>query len=1103
MAPSSPLTPIKRADSKSSIDRLITRSRPRSLQKQGRPSSLFGSLRSLHSLPDDDNDLARVVSTPTSTHSASLAGDVYGDTVLHHGEAQTAGGMFRKKNQYFVLTDSHLVRFKSQARASEIFPSIPSSLGRASGIRHSRMSSSSSLHELHASTSSESQQGIPLSHVVAVWRLEDGKPYFSIQISHLDEETYYASDTTLQLHDPRDCDLWLSSLRGAVMKQRLNDPKSFTQGFVDYTARALEQENDYDPEQFRMFKVVQRERSGKAGARSSSEDLTKISSTICILAIGAFKVHLVPLPRSSRNASSTSLSDMTGVSHGIMALTSLAVHDYDDAFQLTFRLPLQKPSTLLLAASHVSDIALYVRHAADYLRPEWLEAPFTWNVPQSVDDEIWPIPLSNDDYQGFDRTLTAYSAAYNIDTSRIRYFVNCSCEDAPAFELHPPDGNGRTRYTVLELLAIMRSLRYNESFTTISFRNISLDVLHSLHDRFGDDHVPLTNKSGEPLHIEDHARLSILIQEVQALAVKCKRLRRLDFAFSLHRKELNDDEDADDAGCGLCQALFPLCARQQTNVDWIILNGIALCKIDVDYLYGAALDRSCHFRALDLAYCGLNDRSMETILEAIEHQSATMESIDLSGNLARLDPWALGRHLGGLEFIRKINLSNISRTSGVEPLFAAATLLAWKLVEIRLARTTLNEQTVEALATYLRSDQSNYLRILQLDQCKLTGSAAAVLLTAMDRGPTQLRNLHIQLNENHLEQHHDQLLKVIRSSYTPNQVTMQMLEYKSERNFQRLLEAFALNKSTRYLDISKAALPADASDDTCDALHRLLAENDTLEVLNISGEHSHLEAANFGSGLNHALVGLKDNLSLKVLHIEHQRLGLQGASTLATVLEENQSLVEIYCENNEINLQAFTVLVNSLERNTTLLFLPSMEKDRAWTQKKVDREIDSIRDDSSIMSKAGMSPSAKATVHRTLGKTLGKSIAGQRSFSARNLEKSASPMQGYTESDIKAAMGSLLQNWERETARLQGFLARNCDLAQGSSLDGPPLLTVDSAESGEGLAGALRGIGLDDSTPIAEIDRQLTVDEPGIEDLAEDGEEVGEGALEMRAHSHV
>ena len=322
---------------------------------------------------------------------------------------------------------------------------------------------------------------------------------------------------------------------------------------------------------------------------------------------------------------------------------------------------------------------------------------------------------------------------------------------------------------------------------------------------------------------------------------------------------------------------------------------------------------------------------------------------------------------------------------------------------------------------------------------------------------------------------------------------MQLLEYKSERNFQRLLEAFVLNKSTHYLDISKVSLPADASDDTCNALHRLLAENDTLEELDISGEHSHLEAAIFGSGLNHALAGLRYNQSLKVLRVEHQKLGLQGASTLATILEENQSLIEVHCENNEINLQAFTVLVNSLEHNMTLLFLPSMETDRAWTQKKVDREIDNMRDESSIMSKAGMSPSTKATVHRTLGRTLGKTMGGPRSFSARNLDKSLSPMQGYTESDIKAAMGSLSQNWDRETARLQQYLARNYKVAQGLPLNGPPLLTVDRPETGDSFASAFQSIGLDDTTPIAEVDVQLMLEDSGAEDLADDVEEGEEG----------
>ncbi len=45
-----------------------------------------------------------------------------GTVVLHHGEVQATGGMFRKRKEYLVLTDSHLMRFKSASRAADAFP---------------------------------------------------------------------------------------------------------------------------------------------------------------------------------------------------------------------------------------------------------------------------------------------------------------------------------------------------------------------------------------------------------------------------------------------------------------------------------------------------------------------------------------------------------------------------------------------------------------------------------------------------------------------------------------------------------------------------------------------------------------------------------------------------------------------------------------------------------------------------------------------------------------------------------------------------------------------------------------------------------------------
>jgi Leucine-rich repeat (LRR) protein len=1084
----------------------MTKARPRSLQRTGRPGGMFGARRSLHTSQEDENYLTRTASTPTSIQSPdSIPIANIGSTVLHHGEIQTAGGMFRKKCLYFVLTDTHLIRFKTQALAAEMFPSIPSSLGRANGSRHSRvssMSSSSSLHELHTTTSGEGHQVIPLHQIVAVWRLDDGRPYFSIEIDHFDEDTSYTGSMTLHLNDPRDYELWMSSIRGAVLKARLANPQPFSDSLVEHTCRVLDQERDYDPQHFVMFKVVQR--AGKMGPRSSFEDLSKVTSNICILAIGYHKVHLLPLPRPSRSASPILVTEFSGVSYGLMTLTQLNMHDQDDAFSVTFRLPLRQGSTLYLASSVANDIAVSMRHAADYLRPNWAEAPFTWNVPDSLEDHIWPIPDSEEPYECYNRTLAAYCTGYGIDPSRIVYQVREHGEDAPIFELRSPDVRGGNRYTVLELLAIVRSLRYNEYFLTISFNDVNLDYLHNACDRFGDDHVPWTTKSGQPLNILDQESATLLVQEVRALAVKSRRLRRLDFSFCLSRT-LQNDGSHQDPGCGICEALFPICGRQWTNIDWIVLNGIHLTEIDIDYIFSAALDKSCHIRALEVSCCALEVQSMQTVLQAITHQLQTIESIDLSGNPARLESGILEDYLAELEFIRKLNLSNINITSGPKALLSSRTLCGWKLVELRLSRTSINEATVDALAGYLISDQSAFLRLLELDRCRLTSREAATLLNAVSLGSGKIRDLHMKLSENLLEQHHDALVDAVSHSSTPRLLTMQMLEYKNENNFSKLLDAFARNATTEFLDISKASLQKDASDETCEALHRMLAKNHTLRELNLCGEHSHLEAANYGSGLNRALMGLMHNESLQVLRIEHQRLGLQGASTLASILEVNHTLQEIHLENNEINLQAFTVIVNAVEDNKTLLFLPPMDFDRAVSQGKVDREVENMRNPSSPISNsvAAMSYTTKATVNRTLGRTIGKTIGGgPRSLSVRNLDKTPSPLHQYSETDIKAAVGSLTQRWNREVARLDKYLARNYNLLHGlPEQDGTAHGEAAGLEgtrvgSSSSLEAALREMNMDeDRTPIADVDRQLVGDF--------EGEEMDDSGLEMSEHSHV
>lgn len=81
---------------------------------------------------------------------------------------------------------------------------------------------------------------------------------------------------------------------------------------------------------------------------------------------------------------------------------------------------------------------------------------------------------------------------------------------------------------------------------------------------------------------------SVLYQEVQAIALKSARLKRMDFGGCLPRRRPKDTFDVEgqevekDPGCEIVAALLPLCRAQLTNVTWIILSGIELGETDLD-----------------------------------------------------------------------------------------------------------------------------------------------------------------------------------------------------------------------------------------------------------------------------------------------------------------------------------------------------------------------------------------------------------------------------------------------------------------------------------------------------------------------------------------
>ncbi|KAF2012465.1 RNI-like protein [Aaosphaeria arxii CBS 175.79] len=1044
--------------------------RPSIVRSAGnRTSAVFNSLRGSPLLDGEEFVPTLANRSRTLSNNWAIPDDPSRSRqVLQHGEVQTSSSMFRKKKEYLVLTETHLMRFKNQPKATEAFPLIVPSFSRASSsYRHSQSPSAGSYEFPSAAsdTSGDRDLGTPLRQIVAVHQLDDGRPHFAFEIAYLDDETNHASSMTLQFGDADDMHRWLAKIRDAANRVRLADSNPLSAYNSHLAARVVEAERDYVPPHYSIYKVVSRPLA-KPGTRASSDDLTKALSVVCFLAIGVHKVHIIPLfkPPSQRSSSPSLSTQNTQSSYGVLNITELRVSEVDDNFELTFRLPFQKPKVLYLASLASHDIAVRLRYVEENLRPEWESRPYQFIVPDAVKHDILrqssPRPIDQD---SLDRLLTGYCISYNVKPENIRYQITYPQEDYPRFELLRPIAIRRDHYTALELLAVMRSLRYNEGFGSISFKDVPLDALNGVFDEYGAEHVCAKTKRGTPVRLDagELNRSCLLVQEIRALAITSRRLRRLDFSACITRKpkdHMSSSSRGRDMGCGIVEALFPLCKYQTTNVDWIALNNITLGDTDLDYLVAAAVERSCHLRGLELSGCGLTDRTLSLILDSLRSQENTFEAIDLSANPVRLSPALFDSQIGVFGYLTKLNLSNLARSSGTEPLISVETFQAWRLQELILSGTSLNPAMVDAIASYLVNyKQSKALTELKLDHCYLTGRDIAYLLHSMTEVAGQARELHFDISENDIEKNLDELTKAIASGLTPSRLSVRLIEFDEETDFRKMIQALTVNNTIRQLDISRASLPSDASAPTTEALEKMFAENTSLEWLDISGEDSRLETTKLGVGINRALKGLQYNTTLQVLYIRFQKLGLQGASTLADVLKVNTTLRELYCENNGIALSGFTDLVNSLHRNTTLLYLPSMQESRQLALKQTEDQVKQMQSENSPQAN-GRSTSVRSKI---ASKVSGKTT------------RERAPSMILSDQDIKAALGLVDESWSRQDYRLQQYLQRNFNIANGIEV----ALEVDEEEferpdTALSISKIVEKVTID-TTPTVEKDLQL------------------------------
>lgn len=153
--------------------------------------------------------------------------------------------------------------------------------------------------------------------------------------------------------------------------------------------------------------------------------------------------------------------------------------------------PFKPAVTLELASRYYRQIVITFMKADRFLKPCWpttLQTMEVFKVSGLADPQLL---IAGDNYGGLRRTLDAFLVAYHC--SPVEWEINWKTSLAPEFRLLPPKAGNS--YTNLQLLAVMRSLRYNGYFNSISFSGVDLTGLWDKTDLLGKTSVPYMNRS--------------------------------------------------------------------------------------------------------------------------------------------------------------------------------------------------------------------------------------------------------------------------------------------------------------------------------------------------------------------------------------------------------------------------------------------------------------------------------------------------------------------------------------------------------------------------------------------------------------------------------
>ncbi|KAL6046346.1 hypothetical protein QOT17_022248 [Balamuthia mandrillaris] len=335
-----------------------------------------------------------------------------------------------------------------------------------------------------------------------------------------------------------------------------------------------------------------------------------------------------------------------------------------------------------------------------------------------------------------------------------------------------------------------------------------------------------------------------------------------------------------------------------------------------------ALESMRHaLHSLYISECGVNGKGMREILLALcihLGMSLGIEVLDLSRN--RLDDGASKvletwlEKIGTHSLLRKLFLS---QCAGIDLTYIAKPLRNLvHLQELDLSfNKTIDDGTTQLLRTALEDTKT--LRSINVRACGLSGSNAAVLLTALCTNKNLVQT-KMDLSDNNITEADAELFMVaLRRNCNLQTLNLGRAKFK-EKGFVAIIHALAdptTANTVENLLLSNAV----------EAKKPVQGLNIARALLSLANPaYTSLRRLNLCGGFDKVIIpflqGLDPASPLHELNISFNKLGDAGALALSEMLRANQgSLRALWCDRNGITLTGWQSLLSAFIYNHSLL----------------------------------------------------------------------------------------------------------------------------------------------------------------------------------------